>query len=107
MTDDSTTTVTRRWGARRRRGPKDGGLKAYLYLAPTLIILRVFVYFPIAESFRLSLNRVAPFGSAEIFVGFEHYTRLLQSSEFWNNVMVSIWFMVGAVPDRHRSRRCG
>lgn len=94
-----TTKVSlRRSDRRRRRGPKDGGMKAYLYLAPTLVILLVFVYFPIAESLRLSMNRVAPFGSAEIFVGLDNYTRLLQSSEFWNNVMVSIWFMVGAVP---------
>lgn len=82
----------------RRRGVKQGGMKAYLYLAPTLIILGVFVYFPIFESFRLSLNRVAPFGSAEIFVGLENYTRLLQSSEFWNNVLVSVFFMIGTVP---------
>ncbi|HSF86277.1 MAG TPA: sugar ABC transporter permease [Acidimicrobiia bacterium] len=83
---------------RKLRGVKQGGMKAYLYLAPTLIVLLVFVYFPIIESFRLSLNRVAPFGSAEIFVGFEHYTRLLQSSEFWNNVLVSVFFMIGTVP---------
>ena len=47
-------------------------MKAYVYLAPTLIVLAVFVYFPIVESFRLSLNRVAPFGSAEIFVGLDN-----------------------------------
>lgn len=83
----------------RRRGQRvrAGGPKAYLYLAPTLIVLGVFVFFPIIESFRLSLNRVAPFGNKEIFVGFDHYTRLLQSSEFWNNVLVSVFFMVGTV----------
>lgn len=74
----------------RLRGVKQGGMKAYLYLAPTLIVLAIFVYFPIVESLRLSLNRVAPFGTAEIFVGLENYTRLLQSSEFWNNVLVSV-----------------
>ncbi len=82
----------------RLRGVKQGGMKAYLYLAPTLIVLAIFVYFPIVESLRLSLNRVAPFGTAEIFVGLENYTRLLQSSEFWNNVLVSLFFMIGTVP---------
>ncbi len=76
--------------SRRRGRIKAGGPKAYLYLAPTLVILAVFIYFPIIESFRLSMNRVAPFGGAEIFVGLENYTRLLQSSEFWNNVLVSV-----------------
>lgn len=81
-----------RW---RRRAE---GLKAYVYLLPALIVLAVFVYYPIIESFRLSLNRVAPFGNAEIFFGLGHYERLLTSSEFWNNVSVSLWFMVGTVP---------
>ncbi len=74
------------------------GSSAYLYLAPTFIILAIFVYFPIVSSLRLSLNRVAPFGNQEIFVGAENYTRLLGSSEFWNTVKVSMWFMVGTVP---------
>ncbi len=74
------------------------GSSAYLYLAPTFIILAIFVYFPIVSSLRLSLNRVAPFGSQEIFVGAENYSRLLGSDEFWNTVKVSLWFMVGTVP---------
>lgn len=74
-------------------------LKAYLYLIPALVILGAFIYFPIIESFRLSLHRVAPFGGeSEIYLGFQHYARLLTSSEFWNNVSVSLWFMVGTVP---------
>ncbi len=89
---------SRRIGRRVARGPRRGGWKAWLYLAPTLVVLGIFVYYPIIESFRLSLNRVAPFGSAEIWVGFENYTRLLQSAEFWNNVQVSLWFMLGTVP---------
>lgn len=94
----SGTSFARTRGSRRRRGGLARNVKAYLYLAPTLIILGVFVYFPIIESFRLSMNRVAPFGSDEIFVGLDNYTRLLTSDEFWNNVVVSLFFMVGTVP---------
>lgn len=72
--------------------------KAYLYLLPTFVVLFTFVYYPIYDSFRLSLNRVAPFGSDTIFVGFGNYTRLFQSPDFWNTVKVSLWFMVGTVP---------
>jgi len=67
-------------------------------LAPTVLVLAVFVYFPIVESFRLSMQRVAPFGNAEIFVGLDNYVRLLGSGEFWNNVLVSVFFMLGTVP---------
>ena len=34
----------------------------YLYLLPTFVILGTFVFYPIFDSFRLSLRRVAPFG---------------------------------------------
>lgn len=88
----ATDATAGRW---RRRAE---GLKAYVYLLPALVVLAAFVYYPIIESFRLSLNRVAPFGDAEIFIGLGHYERLLTSSEFWNNVSVSLWFMVGTVP---------
>ena len=71
--------------------------KAMLFVLPTFLVLGVFVYFPIIESFRLSLNRVAPFGGKEIFVGFNNYVRLLSSSEFWGTVKVSVFFMVGTV----------
>jgi sn-glycerol 3-phosphate transport system permease protein len=71
--------------------------KAVLFVLPTFLVLGVFVYFPIIESFRLSLNRVAPFGGREIFVGLNNYTRLLSSAQFWGTVKVSIFFMVGTV----------
>ena len=71
--------------------------KAFLFVLPTFLVLGVFVYFPIIESFRLSLNRVAPFGGQEIFVGFNQYVRLLSSAQFWGTVKVSVFFMVGTV----------
>lgn len=88
---------------RFRRERRKGGIQrrsraAYFYLLPTFAVLGLFVYFPIYDSFRLSLNRVAPFGSEMLFVGFENYSRLFTSPDFWNTVQVSVWFMVGTVP---------
>ena len=97
MTDASAKTEN---VAPKRRSSmlKAGRWKAYLYLVPTFVVLFAFVYFPIYDSFRLSLNRVAPFGSDMLFVGAGNYTRLFQSSEFWQTVRVSLWFMIGTVP---------
>ncbi len=72
-------------------------VEGYLYLAPTLIILTIFVFIPIFTSFRLSLNRVAPFGSQMIFVGIENYTRLLSDPDYWNSIRVSLLFTLGTV----------
>lgn len=77
-------------------------LEAYLYLAPTLIILGVFVFYPIIDSFSLSLTRVAPFGGTTRFVGAENYqrlfTELIEGGEYQNNIKVSLMFMLGTVP---------
>jgi len=74
----------------------------YLFLAPTLIVLGIFVYWPIIGSFRLSLTRVAPFGGRSIDVGLANYGRLwtdiLERGEFYNNIKVSLLFTLGTVP---------
>ncbi len=99
MTAETATTEVLTPPRNRVRRLKRGAWKAYLFLFPTMFILGVFVYFPIIESFRLSLHRVAPFGlSREIYVGFEQYTDLFGNPQFWDTVWVSLWFMIGTVP---------
>ena len=77
-------------------------LEGYIYLAPTLIILGIFVYWPIISSFRMSLTRVAPFGGAVREVGLENYQRLwteiVERGEYYNNIKVSLLFTLGTVP---------
>ncbi len=96
------STIDRADAKSAKRSRRTSGIgrswPAYLYLLPTFIVLGAFVYFPIYDSFRLSLNRVAPFGSDMLFVGLGNYTRLFQSPDFWNTVRVSLGFMVGTVP---------
>ncbi|HUF38680.1 MAG TPA: sugar ABC transporter permease, partial [Anaerolineales bacterium] len=60
--------------------------------------LTIFVFIPIVTSFQLSLNRVAPFGSQMIYVGFENYSRLINDPDYWNTLKVSLLFTLGTVP---------
>ncbi|VAW43035.1 ABC transporter, permease protein 1 (cluster 1, maltose/g3p/polyamine/iron) [hydrothermal vent metagenome] len=77
-------------------------LEGYLYLAPTMIVLGIFVFWPIVSSFQMSLTRVAPFGGAVIDVGAEHYQRLwaelIERGDFYNNLKVSLLFTLATVP---------
>ncbi|MBX2997939.1 MAG: sugar ABC transporter permease [Caldilineaceae bacterium] len=83
----------------RSRGRKiRAALEGYLYLAPTLIGLLIFVFYPIFESFNLSLNRIAPFGNQMIFVGAGNYTTLLNSSAYWDSIRITLLFVLGTVP---------
>ncbi|MDX1414424.1 MAG: sugar ABC transporter permease [Candidatus Promineifilaceae bacterium] len=84
-------TVSKRWRTVMAT------LEGLLYLAPTLLILGIFTFLPIITSFRLSLNRVAPFGNQTRFVGLENYTRLLTNPEYWNTVRISLIFMAATV----------
>jgi ABC-type sugar transport system permease subunit len=73
-------------------------IEGYLYLAPTLIGLIVFVFIPIFTSFRLSLNRVAPFGGRMRYVGMENFTDLVTNPNYWETVRVTFLFVLGTVP---------
>ncbi|NCF67907.1 MAG: ABC transporter permease subunit [Chloroflexi bacterium] len=95
--EGSDLTASKARSRTRRRQKFKSAIEGYLYLAPTLIILSIFVFIPIFTSFRLSLNRVAPFGSQMIFVGLGNYTRLLADPDYWNSIRVSLLFMVGTV----------
>ena len=49
----------------------------YLLLVPTLIILVLFLYYPIVNTFSLSFDKATPNGIDLTFVGLDNYARLL------------------------------
>ncbi len=82
----------------KRKKHIKAAIEGYLYLAPTLIVLAIFVFMPIFSSFNLSLNRIAPFGGKQIFVGIGNYTHLLTDPDYWNSIKVTLLFTLGTVP---------
>ncbi len=73
-------------------------VEGLLYLAPTLIGLGIFVFWPIVKSLQLSLNRIAPFGNQMRYVGLENYINLFKSSDYWESVKITLIFVIGTVP---------
>ena len=73
-------------------------VEGLLYLAPTLIGLGIFVFWPIIHSFQLSLNRIAPFGNQMRYVGFDNYANLFADPQYWDSVRVTLLFVLGTVP---------
>ena len=76
--------------------------KAYLFIAPAMIILFVFHFFPIVYAFFLSLYRqisavkgIVP--PSENFAGFENYGRLLADPDWWNAFFNTLGYVIGAV----------
>lgn len=82
--------------APRRRGETG---TAWLFLSPTLIVVSVFVFFPILFSFYLSFTQWNLFGgNAGTFIGLENYRRLFVDAEFWLVLGNTAIYTVGTVP---------
>ena len=87
------------------RGPRDGfvrgsseRLSALLFLSPTLIIVSVFIFFPIVFSFYLSFHEWNMFGGGQELVGLQNYARLMTSAEFWQVFGTTALYTIVTVP---------
>jgi len=66
-----------------------GRILPYLLLAPTLIILVVFLYYPVLQTFALSTYQVAFLGLRKHFVGLKNYLTLLHDPGYLHVLQVT------------------
>ena len=71
---------------------------ALLYLLPSIILFSVFVFYPMFRTIYLSFYLTDQAGKAALFVGFENYAYLLESSAFRNSVKATVLFVIYTVP---------
>ena len=69
----------------------------YLLLAPTFIVLIVFLFYPAFETFRLSFYKVHPFGISKKFAGLYNFIKLLSNRDYLYSFGVSFFFSVAVV----------
>ncbi len=81
---------------RRRVAGRRDNLLAFLFLAPAIIVLAVFDFFPLFFSFFISLHnwRIRK-GD---FLGLENYAEALKKREFWQALGNTVYFVIGTVP---------
>ena len=77
-----------------------GKLAPYVYLAPALLFLLAFIYWPIAHSLILSFQEWDFLRPDRPFVGLDNYRDLLADDEFLNAMAVTCWFVLLSVPLR-------
>ncbi|MDR0285563.1 MAG: sugar ABC transporter permease, partial [Propionibacteriaceae bacterium] len=68
---------------------------AVLFLAPAVLVLGVFVLYPIVSGVYLSLTSWNGFTPDKPFVGLANYLRLARDSEFWNSLVVTALYAAG------------
>lgn len=74
------------------------GRTALLYLLPSILLFSVFIFYPMFRTIYLSFFLTDQAGEAALFVGFENYAYLLQSSEFINSMKATFLFVLYTVP---------
>jgi len=55
---------------------------AWLFLGPSILLLTVFVFFPMLRTLYLSLFLTDTFGNPTVFIGLKNYTTLLKSTSY-------------------------
>lgn len=68
------------------------------FLAPSMIILIVFVFIPVLWAFRLSFTSWEARSTADSFIGVANYIDLLGDPDFWNTVKNTLYFTAMKIP---------
>jgi len=69
----------------------------YFLLAPSLIIIGYFLFYPTFETFRLSLYRLGPFGIRKLFIRFGNFIDLFTSADYLHSFKISFVFSFSVV----------
>lgn len=62
---------------------------ALLFLLPSVLVLGLFSFYPIADAFRLSFFQWDNLAPVKTFIGLGNYQALFDSSRFWNSMRVT------------------
>ncbi|MBN1475803.1 sugar ABC transporter permease [Candidatus Sumerlaeota bacterium] len=68
-----------------------------LFLAPSLAVMALFSFYPMLHAIGMSFHRWRILGDAQ-FLGFDNYTMLLQSNQFWVALRNTLLFGLITVP---------
>jgi multiple sugar transport system permease protein len=72
-------------------------ISAWLYLAPALILLSIFIFYPTLRLLYDSFYSWDGMGE-RTFIGFQNYRMLVEDDEFWQTVRNTFVFIIGSVP---------
>lgn len=68
-------------------------LAPYAYLAPSILIFGIFLFYPFFRTIYLSFYKTDKMGLPKKFIGLENYSKLLSSASFYNSLAVTFLFV--------------
>lgn len=85
-----------------RRRQRDTNRVAAVFLAPVLLLLVVYIFYPIIETFRVSAFSWNGISANPEFIGLDNWVKLCQDQKFWtaffNNIKVMILSILIQIP---------
>ena len=78
------TPSLRRWGN-------------WAWVAPSLVLLAVFVYYPVVENVRLSFFDWDAFNPTPVFVGLDNYRAAIDDAVFWRALLNNTYYAVASL----------
>ncbi|QTH43355.1 sugar ABC transporter permease [Cohnella sp. LGH] len=74
-------------------------LKPFLYLLPALLLLGIWMYRPLLNTFYLAFHKwgMVP-GTSPEFVGFDNFTRLMENKSFLSSIGNTLFYTAGLLP---------
>lgn len=67
---------------------------ALIFLLPSILILGVFSFYPIANVIRLSFFKWDHLAPKQTFIGLQNYVNLFHNARFWNSMLVTFEYTI-------------
>lgn len=85
-----------------KRRQRSTNQAAFIFLLPVILIMCVFIFYPIVDSFRISTLNWNGISSNTKFIGLDNWIKLIQDERFWaafrNNIIIMICSIIIQIP---------
>lgn len=84
------------------RRQRSTNIAAFVFLLPVILLLTVFIFYPIVDSFIISTYKWNGIASERTFVGISNWTKLIGDRDFWfafrNNIVIMVMSIIIQIP---------
>ena len=80
-----------------KRSSRNNRLAPYLWLMPSILLIGIFVVFPIVIVFRMSFSEISKSGVIGGFIGFKNYTDAVNLPAFRTVMINTFWWVISVV----------
>ena len=85
-----------------KRRQKSTNRAAFVFLLPVMVIMCVFIFYPIVDSFRISTLEWNGISAEKTFIGLDNWIKLVQDKNFWmafrNNIIIMVLSIAIQIP---------